>query len=118
MGWINYTSGGGNEGARLAAFAAAYADAVVVVSENDVERPVLDFDDGTVYMKVIAIEHQKVTEYRGLTRATAEYIKAGESVFGRKRLLLSYSDSTYGQHHANCPNLTDDRCGRRHAHCD
>lgn len=99
MAWIDYTSG------NISAFALAYPDAVVVVHEDDVARTALDFDDGTCRIKVTAIEHQKVTEYRALTLETAEHLKAEVATFDKKRLVLSYSDSTYGQHHANCPDL-------------
>ena len=99
MAWIDYTSG------NLSAFEAAYPGAVVVVSENDVDRRILNFDDGTVHITVAAIDHQKVTEYRALTLETAEHLKAEVTTFDKKRLVLSYADSTYGQHHAQCPDL-------------
>lgn len=99
MAWINYTSG------NISEFALVYPDAVVVVSENEVERRVLNFDDGTVHISVAAKDHQKVTEYRALTLETAEHLKAEVTTFDKKRLVLSYSDSTYGQHHANCPDI-------------
>ena len=99
MAWINYTSG------NLSAFKDDYSDAVVVVSDNDVARRILNFDDGTVHITVAAKDHQKVTEYRALTLETAEHLKAEVTIFDKKRLLLSYADSTYGQHHAQCPDL-------------
>jgi len=99
MAWISYTGG------DLAAFEAAYPEAVVVVSENDVARAALDFDDRTCRINVRAIEHQKVTEYRALTLDTAERLKAGVAAFGKKRLELSYMDSSYGEHSASCPHL-------------
>jgi len=99
MAWINYTSG------NISAFEEANPEAVVVVHEDDVARTALDFDDGTCRIKVTVIEHQKITEYRALTKETAEHLKAELTCIDKKRLLLSYSDSTYGQHHANCPDL-------------
>lgn len=92
MGWINYTSGGGNAGvSRLEAFAAAGAHqkAVVVVSENDVARCAVNYEAYKRFVRIDAVEHMKVTEYRGLTKATAEYLADG--VAGNRKIMLKFS---------------------------
>lgn len=109
MGWFNYTSG------DLAAFAAAYPQAVVVVSENDVERCVYNGQEAGRFIRVLAVDHQKVTEYRGLTLATAEHLKAGLTTFGKKDLVVRVGytvtplnilqDSYTAYYTARCPSL-------------
>lgn len=96
MAWINYTSGSEAAGtARLAAFEEAYPNAVVVVSENDVSRCALDHRTSGFFVKIDAVEHLKVKEYRALTLATAEYLKAGVAGNGKLPLWFSYSDSSF-----------------------
>ncbi len=82
MAWINYTSG------NLSAFKDDYPDAVVVVSENDVMNCVYNGQEAGRFIKVLALSHQKVTEYRGLTRASAENLAAGVAAFGKKDLVV------------------------------
>ena len=75
MGWISYTSSGGTAG--LAAFAAAYPNAVVVVSDTDNGIVAAVYEVGGYVCKIYAVQHVKVTEYRGLTEAAAESLKQG-----------------------------------------
>jgi len=75
MGWISYTSSGGTAG--LAAFAAAHPQAVVVVSDTDNGIVAAVYEVGTKVCKIYATQHVVVTEYRGLTYATAVSLKNG-----------------------------------------
>ena len=75
MGWISYNSSGGTTG--LAAFATAYPQAVVVVSDTDNGIVAAVYEIGTKVCKIYATQHVKVTEYRGLTYETAESLKSG-----------------------------------------
>ena len=113
MGWINYTSGGGTAGtARLSAFATAYPNAVVVVSENDVSRCAVDYRTDDFFVKIDAVDHLKVTEYRGLTKATAEYLKESVAKNEKIQLWFSYSDAYYSLTKLVCSALigTDRQC--------
>lgn len=78
MGWISYTSSGGTDG--LAAFALAHPQAVVVVSDTDNGIVAAVYEVGTKVCKIYATQHVKVTEYRGLTYATAVSLKNGVGV--------------------------------------
>ena len=75
MGWISYTSSGGTAG--LTAFQTAYPSAVVVVSDTDNGIVAAVYEVGTKVCKIYATQHVKVTEYRGLSYATAESLKSG-----------------------------------------
>lgn len=75
MGWISYTSAGGTTG--LAAFEAAYPQAVVLLSDTDNGFTAATYEVGTKVCKIYAIQHTVVKEYRALTKATAESLKAG-----------------------------------------
>jgi len=78
MGWISYTSEGGTAG--LAAFKTAYPHAVVVVSDADNGIVAAVYEVGTKVCKIYATQHVVVTEYRGLTYATAVSLKSGVGV--------------------------------------
>ena len=77
MGWISYVSRGGTAG--LAAFKAAYPNAVVTVSDTDNGIVAAVDEVGGDVCKIYAVQHVKVTEYRGLTEATAQSLKSGVS---------------------------------------
>lgn len=91
MGWINYTSQGGTAG--LADFASTYPDAVVVTSDVDNGFVAANYDVGGWVCKVYAIQHTKVTEYRGLTEATAESLKAGVATCDKQAYTTTHSTS-------------------------
>ena len=78
MGWISYTSSGGAEG--LAAFETAYPNAVVLVSDTDNGIVAATYEVGSMVCKIYATQHVRVTEYRGLTKATALSLKSGVGV--------------------------------------
>ena len=84
MGWISYTSSGGTAG--LTAFANAYPNAVVVVSDTDNGIVGAVYEVGTLVCKIYAVQHVKVTEYRGLTHAAAESLKSGVSGVSKSAL--------------------------------
>lgn len=111
MGWIDYTASGTGE-ARLAAFEAAYPEAVVLISDNSPSRQAVHFDDGTARVTVSVVEHVVVKEYRALTEATALSLKDGASGISRANFKLTYADSSFGLHVVNCPALvgTDIQC--------
>ena len=77
MGWISYTSSGGTAG--LDAFKNAYPNAVVVVSDTDNGIVGAVYEVLTLVCKIYAVQHVKVTEYKGLTQETAESLKLGVS---------------------------------------
>ena len=113
MAWISFSSSDVSTGAEpLVAFESVYPNAVVVVSENDVSRCALDYKANGVFVKIDALEHIVVTEYRGLTRAAAEYLKGGVAGNGKLMLKFTYSDSFYNLHVLNCPALvgTERQC--------
>ena len=98
MAWINYTSGDEPAGtARIAAFVAAHPEAEVLVSDNDVERCVLDSKEGGYRTYVWAVEHQTVKEYRALTKETAMYLKEGLSSNDKCNLIVSHLTAILGQ---------------------
>ena len=106
MGWIVYTSNGGNAGTtRLSNFKDAHGKAVVVVAENDVSRCAVNYEANGRFVKIDAVEHLKVTEYRGLTQATAEYLR--ENVAKNEKIMLkfTYSGPNYDLHVLNLPAL-------------
>lgn len=107
MAWIDYTSGSEAAGtARLAAFLEKYSESEVLVSDNDVSRCVLNSKEGDYRTYVWAVEHQTVKEYRGLTEATAEYLKEGLSANDKCNLIVSHLTAILGQvMKATCPNL-------------
>ena len=110
MAWISYTSAGGTAG--LAAFETANPNAVVVVSENEIQRCAIDHKAGGVFVKIDAIEHVTVKEYRGLTRATAVSLKSGVSGNGKIMLKFTYVGGNQNLHTLNCPSLvgTERQC--------
>ena len=78
MGWISYVSSGGTAG--LSAFKAAHPNAVVSVSDTDNGIVAAVYEVGGYVCKIYAVQHVKVTEYRGLTEDTAESLKQGVAV--------------------------------------
>lgn len=91
MGWISYTSSGGTAG--LTAFATAYPNAVVVVSDTDNGIVGAAYEVGTLVCKIYAVQHVKVTEYRGLTQAAAESLKSGVSGVSKTALRTTCGSS-------------------------
>ena len=91
MGWISYTSSGGTAG--LTAFATAYPNAVVVVSDTDNGIVGAVYEVGTLVCKIHAVQHVKVTEYRGLTQAAAESLKSGVSGVSKTALRTTCGSS-------------------------
>lgn len=104
MAWISYTATG-TGAARLTGFASAHPKAVVVVSENDVARCAINYEADGRFVKIDAVEHVVVTEYRGLTKATAESLKSGVAGNGKIMLKFTYSGPTYDLHVLNLPAL-------------
>jgi hypothetical protein len=91
MGWISYTSSGGTDG--LSAFGAAHPNAVVVVSDTDNGIVGAAYEVGTLVCKIYAVQHVKVTEYRGVTHSTAESLKAGVSGVSKSALRTTCGSS-------------------------
>lgn len=91
MGWISYTSSGGTAG--LTAFKTAYPNAVVVVSDTDNGIVGAVYEVGTLVCKIYAVQHVKVTEYRGLTQAAAESLKSGVSGVSKSALRTTCGSS-------------------------
>ena len=91
MGWISYTSSGGTAG--LEAFETAYPNAVVVVSDTDNGIVGAVYEVGTLVCKIYAVQHVKVTEYRGLTKDAAESLKSGVAGVSKSALRTTCGSS-------------------------
>lgn len=109
MAWIDYTASG-TGAARLTGFASAYPKAVVVVSENDVSRCAIHYKADGRYVKIDAVERVVVTEYRGLTKATAESLKDGVARNDKIMLKFTYSGPNYDLHVLELPALIGTEC--------
>ena len=91
MGWISYTSSGGTAG--LSSFQSVHPNAVVVVSDTDNSIVGAVYEVGTLVCKIYAVQHVKVTEYRGLTHSTAESLKSGVSGVSKSALRTTCGSS-------------------------
>lgn len=91
MGWISYTSSGGTDG--LSSFQSAHPNAVVVVSDTDNGIVGAVYEVGTLVCKIYAVQHVKVTEYRGLTEDAAESLKSGVSGVSKSALRTTCGSS-------------------------
>ena len=91
MGWISYTSSGGTAG--LSAFQSVHPNAVVVVSDTDNGIVGATYEVGTLVCKIYAVQHVKVTEYRGLMEDAAELLKSGVSGVSKSALRTTCGSS-------------------------
>ena len=87
MGWLNYTTG------TLATFESAYPEACVLIKDADNGIVAAVYEVGSLICKIYATQHVKVTEYRGLTKDTAEHLKSGIAGTTKVALLTTCGSS-------------------------
>lgn len=91
MGWITISDTGTTD--YRSTFESLHPQAVVVVADTDRGFVAAHYEVGTKICKVYAVQHVKVTEYRGLTEGAAERLKKGVATCSKVAFRTTSGDS-------------------------
>ena len=93
MGWINSQIAADSTHTRLQKFEQAYPRAKVEVSNVTSGIVAAVYEVGNLVCKIYARQHMKITEYRGITYATAEFISYGVATCSKVALRTTCGSS-------------------------